>query len=727
MRVLALSLILVIALPCASSSAVPSSITVQGRLTDSTGTPFPPGTKGFLFRIFDAPSGGTEIWSGEDQFLPTDSEGLWAAQVGAIVGLTADVFTDSVRWLEIVVNGTILPRIRLVTGAYAHRVSTVDGASGGTITSKVSIGPGHINTGNHAFVAGEANVAAGNGSTVAGGRGNRAHGEYAFVGGGGGSSPSDSNSALGANSTILGGKSNSANGEYSLIAGGAFNSAAGYASIVGGGINNHALGNSAIVVGGNQNVVHAEVSSQGAIVGGRFNDILDGDAPFIGAGASNQLSGSYSAIVAGVGNLTSASHAFVGGGFANKARGQFATIAGGGTSYGNFNDSNSAIGISSFIGGGGSHVASGDFSIIPGGYNNETSGKYAFAAGRGARSIHAGSFVWADSTNSTFATTAAQQFLIRAGGGVGIGTNDPEGALHVHKGSAGSVAPDANVIAVFENSTDGYLSVFAPDANASGIFFGGPENAFNGGIVYNTVSTPDGLQFRTDGNLTQMVIDSFGNVGIGTTAPEGPLHVSRGSAGVVTANSNSVAVFESINSGAWLSMIGPDTQERGLLFTEPSNAVAGAIVFDQGGGGDDIGFRTGGNTTRMTLDASGNLTVSGCVDGNNTACASDVRFKKNVDDVDDPLALLEKLRGVTYEWKREEFPDQSFEEGRQYGVIAQEVEAVLPELVRTREDGYKSVEYNGLVSILLEAIKAQQRVIDQQNNRITRLEQRLEQ
>jgi hypothetical protein len=158
-----------------------------------------------------------------------------------------------------------------------------------------------------------------------------------------------------------------------------------------------------------------------------------------------------------------------------------------------------------------------------------------------------------------------------------------------------------------------------------------------------------------------------------------------------------------------------------LLFSEPGNSVAGAIVFDQGGGGDDIGFRTGGNVTNMTLDASGNLTVVGCVDGNNTACASDKRFKKNITDVADPIDLLERLRGVTYEWRADEFPDRHFDSSRHFGVVAQEVREILPEIVREREDGYLSVEYTSLIPLLLEAIKEQQQRIESLEDKLERL------
>jgi hypothetical protein len=68
---------------------------------------------------------------------------------------------------------------------------------------------------------------------------------------------------------------------------------------------------------------------------------------------------------------------------------------------------------------------------------------------------------------------------------------------------------------------------------------------------------------------------------------------------------------------------------------------------------------------------------------------------------------------VSFNWRKEEFPEMNFGDGRQIGFIAQEVEEVLPEVVHTDSEGYKSVEYSKVVSVLVEAIKEQQKEIDE--------------
>jgi len=68
--------------------------------------------------------------------------------------------------------------------------------------------------------------------------------------------------------------------------------------------------------------------------------------------------------------------------------------------------------------------------------------------------------------------------------------------------------------------------------------------------------------------------------------------------------------------------------------------------------------------------------------------------------------------GVSYEWKREEYPDKEFAEGKQIGVIAQEVESVIPEAVHTDAQGYKAVSLERLTPVLIEAVKEQQAQIE---------------
>ncbi len=88
---------------------------------------------------------------------------------------------------------------------------------------------------------------------------------------------------------------------------------------------------------------------------------------------------------------------------------------------------------SSIVGGAGNQIAYGaSYSTVLGGINNYVSGSYSLAAGSDTAVYHAGSFVWADAQGATFSSTAPNQFLIRAAGGVGINTASPQASLDVN-------------------------------------------------------------------------------------------------------------------------------------------------------------------------------------------------------------------------------------------------------------------------------------------------------
>jgi hypothetical protein len=86
-------------------------------------------------------------------------------------------------------------------------------------------------------------------------------------------------------------------------------------------------------------------------------------------------------------------------------------------------------------------------------------------------------------------------------------------------------------------------------------------------------------------------------------------------------------------------------------------------------------------------------------------CASDRRFKKDITPFSPVLDQLTALQPVHYFWRADDFPQQHFGDSRAYGLIAQDVEAVLPELVVTNEDGFKAVDYSKLSLLTIQAVK----------------------
>lgn len=89
--------------------------------------------------------------------------------------------------------------------------------------------------------------------------------------------------------------------------------------------------------------------------------------------------------------------------------------------------------------------------------------------------------------------------------------------------------------------------------------------------------------------------------------------------------------------------------------------------------------------------------------------SSDERLKENIVTINDALSKVQKLRGVMFDWKQEVIDqrggeDNFFVRKHDTGIIAQEVEAVLPEVVATREDGYIAVKYEKLAGLIIQAI-----------------------
>ena len=94
-----------------------------------------------------------------------------------------------------------------------------------------------------------------------------------------------------------------------------------------------------------------------------------------------------------------------------------------------------------------------------------------------------------------------------------------------------------------------------------------------------------------------------------------------------------------------------------------------------------------------------------CTTGSYQTC-SDGRFKENVQPLADSLDKILKLRGVQFDWKRDEFPEHRFSHARQVGFVAQELAKVLPELVSGGDRGqvFYSVSSVALVPVLFAAI-----------------------
>jgi hypothetical protein len=325
--------------------------------------------------------------------------------------------------LEIIVGGQ--PTLRFVPTAGSPNIIGGHPENNTGLTNPVGVvigGGGNV---------GMANSVRADFGVIAGGLSNTASGSASFIGSG-------YLNIVGATASVVGGYDNAASGAYSFIGGGYQNSASGEYSAIGGGMFNEAIGDWHAIAGGYQNSASGSTSFVGAgtgnsaegndtFIGSGNSCIAVGDYISIAGGGMNYATGTHSAISGGYGGNALADFSVVGGGYTNIVTGKFTVIAGGkgGSASGEVafiggGTNNKAGGLGSVIAGGEFNEASGHDAVVVGGVNNLASGEYSFAAGRRAKARHPGSFVWADSTNSDFLSSATDQFAVRANGGMAV-------------------------------------------------------------------------------------------------------------------------------------------------------------------------------------------------------------------------------------------------------------------------------------------------------------------
>ncbi|MBA4387070.1 MAG: hypothetical protein C0404_03755 [Verrucomicrobia bacterium] len=414
-------LVLSVALQQGVFADVPQLMNYQGRLL--SGTNLVNGNVGLSLRLFNVASGGSVIY--EDSNTVTVVDGLYSTFIGdnSTVGSLVNALTNSQVWIEVAVNGVALaPRERLASAGYSL------GTRGLLVTTNMSVvfNPAQnvidplaplsaIGGGNQNIIQSNAYrsvIGGGGGNTIqtnanasflGGGEGNsiQAYAYYSFLGGGGGNSI-----RLSAICSVLGGGSGNSiqtNAYYSVLGGGEDNS-----------IQPDAW--RAVLGGGQQNSIQVG-AGHSFLGGGQGNSIqTNASSCFLGGGDNNSIQHDAYDSVLGGGSGNSIQHdtwrAFIGGGEGNK------------------------IGVNAY------------YSVIPGGLNNAVSNgaRNAFAAGYRAKANHAGSFVWADRQESDFASTATNQFLIRASGGLGVNvtnsayTADFGGRIRLRQEGAGNTA-----------------------------------------------------------------------------------------------------------------------------------------------------------------------------------------------------------------------------------------------------------------------------------------------
>jgi hypothetical protein len=243
-----------------------------------------------------------------------------------------------------------------------------------------------------------------------------------------------------------------------------------------------------------EDVVGAFIGGGGK--GGSMNGVND-DFGTVGGGALN-FAGKWSD------STDIQTHATVCGGSANRAYGKYATVCGGQHNLAEGYSShvcggalNTASGEHSIVGGGRENTAAGRWSAVCGGRANSATGDYSFAAGNHAQVQHSGSFVWSDPSGGAFGSSGINQFLIRAAGGVGMGTNAPATQLHVARNISGG-AGIQNHVAAIENTSTGA----SPDILALKLNITTPTDANNYITFMNSAGNIGSIEGNGSGGVT---------------------------------------------------------------------------------------------------------------------------------------------------------------------------------------------------------------------------------
>lgn len=219
-----------------------------------------------------------------------------------------------------------------------------------------------------------------------------------------------------------------------------------------------------------------------------------------------------------------------------------------------------------------------------------------------------------------------------------------------------------------------------------------------------------GIQLRP-GGAVKMFLDQNGEVGIGTTSPGSLLDVTGALAEIRLSDSDGTNNYSTIRSDL-----------NGSLFVIADENGGSGVMFLQAGGATRIQAETNGATSLFIRTTGANdicATASGTGAIKEIAsCTSSIRFKENVRDIgEEEIAKVYQLRGVNFDWK-EGFAGTTSEPA-DYGLIAEEVDEIFPELVPKDENGIpNSVNYRHFTGLLLEALKAQKIQIEELKQRL---------
>ena len=299
----------------------------------------------------------------------------------------------------------------------------------------------------------------------------------------------------------------------------------------------------------------------------------------------------------------------------------------------------------------------------------EFNGATSQTQGRPVLIVRDGPFVGINVSTDTLGTTTNAKFMV-SGTAIfgGAWSNESNDAFIVNTGSGGiSNTTTGNI----SNNTNNSITFTAPGGNV-GTFTRIANNSTN--------STAVALQ-----------VDGSSNTQGFKFVPS----VSTGSYNTLTQSGDQALIYYS-NAGA--------DGAGGLVIGQWSASAKGIRIAANGQVGIGIASPSYQLHVNGTFGVTGNATIAGttyCTGDVIAFYTSDERLKDNAKPIESALEKVKKISGVEFDWNDK----QSTHTGHDVGVLAQQIEAVLPEAVTTRDDGYKAVKYEKIIPLLIEAIK----------------------
>lgn len=301
-------------------------------------------------------------------------------------------------------------------------------------------------------------------------------------------------------------------------------------------------------------------------------------------------------------------------------------------------------------------------------------------------------------------------------GNVGVGIVNPNIKFVVAEGNSNlSIALEG-----FSSSYPGLPTILpASGSHFGGIVHGGTDGQLILGIRENDVN--DGLliasgggNYMSDNTYDKAILfaRNDGNVGINTTTPSQKLDVTGGA----IIRSANTSYFWTERPDSDFDMIQSTTSTKRSLSIHASSSGSDVLAVYANNGSFVPALHiknTTGNVGMGTQTPSQKLNVIGNILASGTITSSDVRYKQDIKSLENSSEIIKALNPVSYHFKEEYIEKGQFDDKLHFGVIAQDLEKVLPNLVYEDNEGFKAVNYTEIIALLIKSNQELQKRIEE--------------